>query len=101
MAEPAGARSGNTGNEGDFRVEEATIADAHRAIETGQVTARQLVQQSLRRIEAFDKTGPALNAIITINPRALERAEELDARFAEEGLVGLLHGIPVIVKDNY
>lgn len=101
VSEPAGAGDVNAGKEGDFRIEEATIADAHRAIKKGQVTARQLVLQSLQRIEAFDKTGPAINAIITINPRALERADELDARFAEEGLVGVLHGIPVIVKDNY
>ncbi|MEX2125173.1 MAG: amidase family protein [Woeseia sp.] len=101
VSEPAGAGAAHASNEGDFRIEEATIADVHRAIEKGQVTARQLVLQSLQRIEAFDKAGPALNAIITINPRALERADELDALFAEEGLVGALHGIPVIVKDNY
>ncbi len=97
----AGAGIGHAGVQGDFRIEDATIADVHRAIQEGQVSARQLVLQSLQRIEAFDKAGPALNAIITINPRALERADALDARFAEEGLVGVLHGIPVIVKDNY
>lgn len=85
----------------DFRIEEATIADIHRAMSEGRVTARQLVLHSLRRIEAFDKDGPAINAIITINPHALELADELDARFAAQGLAGDLHGIPVIVKDNY
>lgn len=89
------------GETGDFRIEEATIADVHRAITIGQVTARQLVLQSLQRIEAFDKAGPAINAIITINSRAIGRADELDAQFAKEGLVGALHGIPIIVKDNF
>jgi len=85
----------------DFRIEEATIAGIHRAIAEGRVTARQLVLRSLQRIEAFDKAGPAINAIITINPHALERADELDARFAVQGFAGDLHGIPLIVKDNY
>jgi Asp-tRNA(Asn)/Glu-tRNA(Gln) amidotransferase A subunit family amidase len=101
VSELGGAGVGHAGEEGDFRIEEATIADVHRAITKGPVTARQLVLQSFQRIEAFDKAGPAINAIITINPRALERADELDARFAEEGLVGALHGIPIIVKDNF
>lgn len=92
---------GHVAEPGVFRAEEATIADVHRAIISGRLSARQLVQQSLSRIEAFDKTGPAINSIITINPRALEQADELDARFAEEGLVGALHGIPIIVKDNF
>jgi Asp-tRNA(Asn)/Glu-tRNA(Gln) amidotransferase A subunit family amidase len=70
-------------------------------MQDGRLTARQLVQAYLARIEAFDKRGPALNAIIEINPRALERADELDARFAASGLTGPLHGIPMIVKDNY
>jgi Asp-tRNA(Asn)/Glu-tRNA(Gln) amidotransferase A subunit family amidase len=85
----------------EFELHEATIAEIHAAMEAGDVTARQLVEQYLERIEAFDKQGPAINAIITINPRALERADELDRVFQESGLSGPLHGIPVIVKDNY
>jgi Asp-tRNA(Asn)/Glu-tRNA(Gln) amidotransferase A subunit family amidase len=84
-----------------FELHEATIAEIHVAMEAGRVTARQLVERSLERIEAFDKQGPAINAIITINPKALERADELDRVFQESGLSGPLHGIPVIVKDNY
>jgi amidase len=84
-----------------FDVVEATIAEIHEAMEAGELTARQLVQLYLDRIEAYDKKGPAINAIITINPSALARAEELDSVFAVSGMVGPLHGIPVIVKDNY
>ncbi len=84
-----------------FEVVEASIADIHAAMRGGRLTARALVEAYLARIEAYDKRGPALNAIIEINPRALERADELDARFAVSGLTGPLHGIPVIVKDNY
>jgi amidase len=81
--------------------QEATIADIHAAITSKDLTCRQLVQTYLDRIEAYDKKGPALNAIIVVNPNALATADELDARFAHSGLVGPLHCIPMIVKDNY
>lgn len=84
-----------------FDVVEATIADIHRAFRAGTLTTRQLVALYLRRIEAYDKQGPHINAIIVINPDALRRAEQLDRAFAESGMVGPLHGVPVIVKDNY
>ena len=87
--------------EATFQVEEATIAEIHEAMKDGRLTARRLVELYLERIEAYDKQGPALNAIVVVNPRALERADELDAAFRESGFVGPLHGIPVIVKDNY
>ena len=84
-----------------FQVEEATIADIHRAMEEGRLTAEELVRSYLDRIDAYDKRGPYLNSIITVSEHALERARELDAAFAESGFTGPLHGIPVIVKDNY
>ena len=56
-----------------FRVEEASIADIHAAIKGGRVTCRSLVEQYLRRIEAYDKNGPALNAIVLTNPDALKQ----------------------------
>jgi len=83
-----------------FSVLEATIEDIHSAYKSGQLTARQLVQMYLDRIEAYDKKGPALNAIITVNSKALEEADRLDAAFKASGLVGPLHGIPVILKDQ-
>ncbi|MFW6201789.1 MAG: amidase family protein [Gemmatimonadota bacterium] len=86
----------------DFPVVEATIAEIHAAMREGRLTARQLVRAYLDRIEAYDKRGPSLNAIITINPGALEVADSLDALHRRRGeLAGPLHGIPVIVKDNY
>ena len=83
-----------------FRLLEATIDDIHSAYKSGQLTARQLVQMYLDRIEAYDKKGPAINAIITLNSRALEEAERLDAAFKASGFVGPLHGIPLILKDQ-
>ena len=83
-----------------FNVVEATIDDIHAAYKSGQLTCRQLVQIYLERIEAFDKKGPAINAIITINSDALKEADRLDAAYKASGPVGPLHGIPVIVKDQ-
>lgn len=83
-------------------VTEATIADLHRLMLDRRVTAVQIVQQYLDRIAAYDRRGPSLNAITVVNPNALARAAELDAELARTGrLTGPLHGIPVIVKDNY
>jgi amidase len=80
-----------------FRVEEASIRDIHAALKGGRITCRQLVEQYLRRIEAYDKNGPALNAIVQINGEALKQAESLDQR----GFSGPLHCVPMIVKDNF
>lgn len=82
-------------------VVELSIADIHAAMRDGRLTARRLVEAYLARIEAYDKRGPALNAIVAVNSNALVRADELDAAFAASGLTGPLHGIPIIVKDNY
>jgi Asp-tRNA(Asn)/Glu-tRNA(Gln) amidotransferase A subunit family amidase len=83
-----------------FDVLETTIADIHAAYRSGQLSARQLVQIYLDRIDAFDQKGPAINALITLNDHALEEAESLDAAFKASGPVGPLHGIPVIMKDQ-
>jgi Asp-tRNA(Asn)/Glu-tRNA(Gln) amidotransferase A subunit family amidase len=84
-----------------FRVEETTIADVHAAMRAGSLTCHDLVAQYLRRIEAYDKNGPALNALVVVNPDALRVADSLDARFRSGGPVGPLHCIPMIVKDNF
>lgn len=84
-----------------FVVEEATIAELHAAMTAGQLTCRSLVEQYRRRIDAYDKNGPALNAIILVNPEAGRLADELDRRFAQGGFVGPLHCVPMIVKDNF
>jgi len=83
-----------------FNVVETTIADIHAAFKSGQLTARQLVQQYLDRIEAYEKKGPAINAIISMNKNAIADADKLDAAFKKGGLTGPLHGIPVMVKDQ-
>src|SRR5574341_1275216 len=83
-----------------FTLLETTIEEIHAAYRSGSLTARQLVRIYLDRIEAYDKKGPAVNAIITINSQALEEADRLDGAFKASGFVGPLHGIPVIVKDQ-
>ena len=84
-----------------FEVHEATIAQIHSAMKAGRLTCRGLVEQYLRRIDAFDKNGPAINAIIMTNLEALKQADAMDQRFKQGGLSGALHCIPTIVKDNF
>jgi Asp-tRNA(Asn)/Glu-tRNA(Gln) amidotransferase A subunit family amidase len=84
-----------------FRVEEATIAQIHTALRNRSITCRALVDHYLRRIDAYDKRGPALNSIVVINPRARATADSLDARQRQGGFIGAMHCVPVIVKDNY
>jgi amidase len=84
-----------------FDVMEKSIEALQLAMQAGEVTSRQLVDAYLLRIEAYDKQGPALNAIAAINPRARETADSLDNERASRGSRGPLHGIPVLVKDNY
>lgn len=84
-----------------FRLMEATIEEIHAAYKSGQLTSRKLVQLYLDRIEAYDQKGPTINSIITLNPKALEEADKLDAAFKSSGFVGSLHGIPVIIKDQF
>src|SRR3989475_9201543 len=83
-----------------FNSRETTIEEIHAAYKSGQLTARQLVQMYLERIEAYDQKGPAINSIITVNKKALEEADKLDAAFKQSGFVGPLHGIPIIIKDQ-
>ena len=84
----------------NFKIVEATIDDVHNAYKSGDLTCRQLIQMYLDRIAAFDKKGPAINAIITINSKALEEADRLDAAYNSSGPAGTLHGIPVVLKDQ-
>ena len=83
-----------------FNVLETTIDDIHNAYKSGQLTARQLVQTYRDRIDAYNKQGPVINAITTLNPNALEEADRLDQAFRAAGFVGPLHGIPIIIKDQ-
>ena len=80
---------------------ESGIVQIQSAMAAGEVTSRQLVESYLQRIEEYDLNGPSLNAISNINTQALEIADKLDAERSENGPRGPLHGIPVIVKDNF
>jgi len=84
-----------------FRLEETTIAQIQSAFRDGSLTCRSLVERYLARIDAHDKKGAALNAIVMTNPDALKTADVLDRRFRQSGPVGPMHCVPVLVKDNY
>jgi amidase len=84
-----------------FRIEETAIAQLQAAFRDGSLTCRALVEEYLRRIDAYDKNGPALNAIVMTNPDVLNTADDLDRRFRQSGPVGPMHCIPVLVKDNF
>ncbi len=79
---------------------ETTVSQVQAAYKSGKLTTHQLVQEYLDRIAAYDKSGPRINCIITLNPKALEEADKLDAAFRKSGFVGPLHGIPILVKDQ-
>ncbi len=86
----------------DLHFQEATVASIHAAFASGQLTCWQLTKLYLDRIKAYNPQGPALHAILTVNPKALETATEMDRRYkANPSGVGSLHGIPVILKDNF
>jgi amidase len=82
-------------------LDSATIADINAAFKSGTLTAEKLVQLCLARIQTYDREGPALHAVMTINPKALETARALDAERKAKGPRSPLHGIPVVLKDNY
>lgn len=84
-----------------FEVAETSISDLQDAMAAGRISARALVQAYLDRIAAYDQNGPKLNAVLTLNPDALEDAARLDRERAEKGPRGPLHGIPVLIKDNF
>lgn len=79
---------------------EWTIAEMQDRMQSGEISARQLAEQYLERIEMIDRQGPALNSVIELNPGALAIAGTLDAERAQGKVRGPLHGIPILLKDN-
>ena len=80
-----------------FDVVEATIPEMQRAMENGSLTSRELVEAHLVRIAMYEEV---VNAVIAINPNALQDADRLDRERAEGNVRGPLHGIPIALKDN-
>jgi amidase len=85
----------------EFDLTTATVADINAAIDAGALTSEKLTQLYLARIAAYDQAGPKLNTVITLNPKALELARALDAERKAKGRRSPLHGIPVLIKDNF
>jgi len=83
-----------------FDLEETTIRALLQDQQSGRRTARQIAEEYLARIQALDRRGPSLGAMIEVNPDALAIADTLDAQRRASGLRGPLHGIPIVVKDN-
>lgn len=82
-----------------FHLEEVTLAELRAGLDSGKYTSKQLVELYSERIAAIDKRGPHINAVIEMNPDAMALAEKADAE-RKAGKRGLLHGIPVLIKDN-
>ena len=83
-----------------FELDEITIPELQDGMKSGKFTARSLAEKYLARIDEIDKRGPAVNAIIELNPDALSIADALDQERKAKGARGPLHGIPVLIKDN-
>ena len=85
-----------------FNIMETTVAKVQAAYLDGTLTCRELCEDYIARIKAYDHEGPAINSIICVNPKALEEADAFDAYVKEHhALCGPLHGIPVMLKDNF
>jgi len=100
-AAPAGAQQRRAARGERFTVEETSIAAIHAALRGGRLTCRALVDRYLARIAAYDRHGPAINALVVVDERAREVADSLDAVRARGAPLGALHCVPVIVKDNF
>jgi len=85
---------------GKFDWEELTISDAQAAMKSGKVSARRLAEMYLERVGKIDRSGPALNSVIELNPEALSIADALDGERKQGRVRGPLHGVPVLIKDN-
>jgi amidase len=92
------AENGETAD--DFELNETTIADLQKKMQSGSHTSRAITELYLKRIDAIDKGGPKLNSIIELNKSALDMADAMDKERKAGKIRGPLHGIPVLIKDN-
>jgi amidase len=83
-----------------FELDELTLADLASGMAQGRWTSRRLAELYLSRIDALDRRGPRLGAVIEVNPDALSLADQLDQERKSKGARGPLHGIPILIKDN-
>ena len=83
-----------------FDLDEVTIAELQARMRSGKYSAASLVKRYLERIEQIDKRGPAVNAVIELNPDAMAIARALDGERKSQGPRGPLHGVPILIKDN-
>ena len=88
-------------SQSSFDVVEASVSQIHAAFKAKRLTCAALVDAYLARIAAYDKQGPALNAVVVVNPEARKLAVEMDRVYAQKGPAGALHCIPMVVKDNF
>ncbi|WP_110926630.1 amidase [Bacillus massiliglaciei] len=88
-------------NEDGLDITELSVKELQNAMEQGLVTSEELTVKYLERIKKYDKEGPAINSLVYVNERAILTARELDREREEQGIRGWLHGIPIVLKDNY
>ncbi|MFI5168366.1 MAG: amidase [Thermoanaerobaculales bacterium] len=100
LARGTGGPQGAPGAVPDFEFEEATITALQALMQAGKLSARSLAEAYLARITAVDRQGPTLRSVIEVNSEALDIADKLDAERKAGRLHGVLHGIPVLIKDN-
>src|SRR5215472_12442375 len=100
LARTGGQSMPKPGSVRPFDLEETDIARLQAGMKSGELTARSIAERYLARIDEIDKRGPAINAVIEVNPDALSIADALDRERNDKGPRGPLHGIPMLIKDN-
>jgi Asp-tRNA(Asn)/Glu-tRNA(Gln) amidotransferase A subunit family amidase len=83
-----------------FHLMETTLDDVQAAFEAGELSSKELVEMYLKRIDAYDRVEGGINSVITVNPTALDDAAKLDALRASGAVLGPLHGVPIVLKDQ-
>jgi len=89
-----------SGRFNDFELLEMTIVEMQSRMESGQLTSRKITELYLSRIEAIDNKGPKINSVAEVNPDALAIADQMDAERKAGKVRSMMHGIPVMIKDN-